>query len=224
MGGGIGDPAEEAKALRAGGKAARGANFGQSGVGAGLCARRGRVRPNYPRAERGGCLHARVSGVGSRHQFRQPESDASAGSNCGGTRTAVGDPLRQWAGTYQSPFSGVVRGTKDELVHIQPGKPMQNGRVESFHGRLREECLNLSWFQNLFDARRKIAAWRTEYNEERPHSSLGYKTPKEFAAAQAANFYRAEPGPEASNAGPLPQTPIPAQTGDRAVVTCRILT
>lgn len=111
-----------------------------------------------------------------------------------------------------------------ELVHIQPGKPMQNGRVESFHGRLREECLNLSWFQNLFDARRKIAAWRTEYNEERPHSSLGYKTPKEFAAAQAANFYRAELGQEASNAGPLPQTPIPAQTGDRAVVTCRILT
>jgi hypothetical protein len=62
------------------------------------------------------------------------------------------------------------------------------------------------------------------YNEERPHSSLGYKTPKEFAAAQAANFYRAELGQEASNAGPLPQTPIPAQTGDRAVVTCRILT
>ncbi|HET7209088.1 MAG TPA: IS3 family transposase [Terriglobales bacterium] len=96
-----------------------------------------------------------------------------------------------------------------ELVHIQPGKPMQNGRVESFHGRLREECLNLSWFQNLFDARRKIAAWRTEYNEERPHSSLGYKTPKEFAAAQAANFYRAELGQEASKAGPLPQTPSP---------------
>jgi len=111
-----------------------------------------------------------------------------------------------------------------ELVHIQPGKPMQNGRVESFHGRLREECLNLSWFQNLFDARRKIAAWRTEYNEERPHSSLGYKTPKEFAAAQAANFYRAELGQEASNAGPLPQTPIPAQTGDGAKGSCRILT
>jgi len=111
-----------------------------------------------------------------------------------------------------------------ELVHIQPGKPMQNGRVESFHGRLREECLNLSWFQNLFDARRKIAAWRTEYNEERPHSSLGYKTPKEFAAAQAANFYRAELGQEASNAGPLPQTPIPAQTGDGAEKSCRILT
>lgn len=68
-----------------------------------------------------------------------------------------------------------------ELVHIQPGKPTQNARVESFNGRLREECLNLSWFQNLFDARRKITAWRTEYNEERPHSSLEYQTPKEFA-------------------------------------------
>jgi putative transposase len=78
-----------------------------------------------------------------------------------------------------------------ELVHIQPGKPTQNGQVESFHGRLREECLNLNWFQNLFDARRKIAVWRVEYNEERPHSSLGYKTPKEFAA-QAATFYTAE--------------------------------
>jgi len=73
---------------------------------------------------------------------------------------------------------------KIELVHIQPGKPTQNARVESFHGRLREEFLAVSWFDNLFDARRKIAAWRTEYNEERPHSSLGYRTPAEFAAAQ----------------------------------------
>ena len=47
-----------------------------------------------------------------------------------------------------------------ELIHIQPGKPTQNAHVESFHGRLREECLRVSWFQNLFDARRKIAFWR----------------------------------------------------------------
>src|SRR5438477_2317710 len=73
-----------------------------------------------------------------------------------------------------------------ELVHIQPGKPTQNAHVESFHGRLREECLMVSWFQNLFDARRKIAAWRIEYNEARPHSSLGYRTPKEFATAMRA--------------------------------------
>ena len=68
-----------------------------------------------------------------------------------------------------------------ELVHIQPGKPQQNGYVESFHGKLRDECLNVSWFENLWDARRKIAAWRVEYNEERPHSALGYQTPAAFA-------------------------------------------
>jgi hypothetical protein len=50
---------------------------------------------------------------------------------------------------------------------------------------LRDECLNVSWFENLFDARRKIAAWQKEYNEERPHSSLGYLTPEEFARKAA---------------------------------------
>src|SRR5579871_5347190 len=74
---------------------------------------------------------------------------------------------------------------KIELVHIQPGRPMQNGRVESFHGKLRDECLRVSWFGNLFEARRKIVAWRTEYNQERPHSSLGYRTPAEFASEAA---------------------------------------
>jgi hypothetical protein len=78
-----------------------------------------------------------------------------------------------------------------------------------FTGRLREECLNLSWFQNLFDARSKIAAWHKEYNEERPHSSLGYRTPKEFAATQPADFYTAERGARDSNAVPCPSLPHP---------------
>ena len=89
-----------------------------------------------------------------------------------------------------------------ELIHIQPGKPTQNPHVESFHGRLREECLTLSWFQNLFDARRKISAWRIEYNEERPHSSLGYRTPKEFAtllkAAETGSALLAAPSSAAN--------------------------
>ena len=74
-------------------------------------------------------------------------------------------------------------------IHIQPGKPTQNGRIESFHGRLRDECLNTSWFWNLWDARCKIARWRIEYNQQRPHSALGYRTPAEFARdwAQAAS-------------------------------------
>jgi len=112
-----------------------------------------------------------------------------------------------------------------ELLHIQPGKPTQNARIESFHGRLREECLAVSWFQNLFEARRKIGAWRKEYNEERPHSSLGYKTPKEFAAAQALGFYTAVREERDSNAVPFPsRSSIPAQTQDAGTETCRILT
>jgi putative transposase len=58
----------------------------------------------------------------------------------------------------------------------------QNAHLESFNGRLRDECLNANWFRNLMDARAKIGAWRDEYNGERPHSSLGYQTPNDFAA------------------------------------------
>lgn len=68
-----------------------------------------------------------------------------------------------------------------QLLHIQPGKPVQNGQAESFNGRLRDECLNANWFTNLADARNKIAQWKQDYNGERPHSSLGYRTPNEFA-------------------------------------------
>jgi putative transposase len=71
---------------------------------------------------------------------------------------------------------------KINLVHTQPGKPTQNGYIESFNGKLREECLRISWFQNLFEARRIIADWRRDYNENRPHSSLNYLTPAVFAA------------------------------------------
>jgi putative transposase len=66
--------------------------------------------------------------------------------------------------------------------YIQPGKPMQNGHIESFNGRLRDECLNPSWFRNLFDARGRMASWRDDYNSTRPHSSLDYRTPNDFAA------------------------------------------
>jgi len=97
--------------------------------------------------------------------------------------------------------------------------------IESFHGRLREECLSVSWFQNLFEARRKIAVWQKEYNEERPHSSLGYKTPKEFAEAHAVGFDTAVREERDSNAVPFPsRSSIPAQTGEGVDVSGRILT
>jgi len=67
------------------------------------------------------------------------------------------------------------------LEFIQPGKPVQNAYVESFNGRLRDECLNANWFTSLRDARRKIETWRQDYNQQRPHSSLNYLPPAEFA-------------------------------------------
>ncbi len=67
------------------------------------------------------------------------------------------------------------------LEFIQPGKPVQNAYIESFNGRLRDECLNANWFTSLTDARRKIETWRRDYNELRPHSSLNYLPPAEFA-------------------------------------------
>ncbi len=69
-----------------------------------------------------------------------------------------------------------------KLSYIQPGRPMQNGHVESFNGKLRDECLNLHWFVTLVQARAILAAWRRHYNEERPHSSLGNRTPRDFVA------------------------------------------
>lgn len=69
------------------------------------------------------------------------------------------------------------------LHFIDPGKPTQNAYIESFNGKLRDECLNANYFLSLDDARRKIEAWRVAYNTARPHSSLGYRSPAEFITA-----------------------------------------
>jgi putative transposase len=82
--------------------------------------------------------------------------------------------LDQWA--YEN---------KVTLHFITPGRPMENGYIESFHGKFREECLNEHWFLNLDDARETIEAWRIDYNRVRPHSSLGYLTPEAFATGCA---------------------------------------
>jgi putative transposase len=82
-----------------------------------------------------------------------------------------GHVLDQWAAT---------RGVT--LHFIEPGKPVQNAYIESFNGRLRDECLNSSWFTGLDDARVTIEHWRRDYNEVRPHGSLAGCTPEEFAS------------------------------------------
>ena len=83
-------------------------------------------------------------------------------------------------------FTGVAldRWAAERGVHqhfIRPGKPMENGYIESFNGKLRDECLSGNWFISLADARAKIGAWRNDYNSIRPHSSLDNQTPTEYA-------------------------------------------
>jgi putative transposase len=74
-----------------------------------------------------------------------------------------------------------------ELLFIRPGKPIENAFIESFNGRFRDECLNSHWFTGLDDARHRIETWRLDYNQVRPHSALGGKTPAEFASAAVAS-------------------------------------
>jgi putative transposase len=74
-----------------------------------------------------------------------------------------------------------------ELDFSRPGKPTDNAKVESFNGRLRQECLNAHWFLSLEDARHKIDEWRQYYNETRPHSALQWATPAEFARQAREN-------------------------------------
>ncbi len=90
-----------------------------------------------------------------------------------------------------SEFSGRVleawaMGNNVQLCFIRPGRPVENGFIESFNGRLRDECLNVEWFASLDDARQKLARFREHYNHQRPHSSLADRTPAAFAAQIAA--------------------------------------
>ena len=86
----------------------------------------------------------------------------------------VSRALDQWAYLHQVT-----------LDFSRPGKPTDNAVVESFNGRLRDECLNAHWFLSLADARSKIEAWRRHFNESRPHTALGWLTPMEFALLAA---------------------------------------
>lgn len=104
--------------------------------------------------------------------------------------------------------------------YIAPGKPMQNGFVESFNGRMRDELLNETMFRSMAHARAVIRAWATDYNEERPHSALGYQTPKAFAgdlltatdtcAASSENSAHMSVAPPAPIGVSTKRAPVPA--------------
>ena len=100
---------------------------------------------------------------------------------------------------------------------IAPGKPMQNGFVESFNGRMRDELLNETLFFDLDDARAKLAAWVADYNEQRPHSALGYITPAVCAAALTAT------GDRLRNTDQLCRSPV-ASTAPHSALSAAALT
>lgn len=102
----------------------------------------------------------------------------------------AGKAMETWA--YQN-------GVKLDL--IRPGKPVENGYIESFHGRLRDECLNGEIFFGVTDAREKLERWRRDYNERRPHSSLDDRTPAEFANVVGQRSFTL---PIVPKAGPQP--------------------
>ena len=97
------------------------------------------------------------------------------------------------------------RGIKHQF--IDPGKPTQNAYVESFNGKLRDECLNESWFLGVLDAKQITGVWRVDYNRVRPHSSLGDRTPEEFAAGLASGREVLPPWGEDAGEGLQPQAP-----------------
>ena len=93
-------------------------------------------------------------------------------------RGAVADNGPEFAGRALDLWAH-ERGLK--IDYIRPGKPVDNAFVESFNGRFRDECLNESWFLTLQEAREAIETWREDYNEVRPHSALGGRSPSEYA-------------------------------------------
>jgi putative transposase len=86
------------------------------------------------------------------------------------------------------------------LSFVRPGNPNENAYIESFEGKFRDECLNEHWFITVARARSIIEAWRIEYNTERPHSSLGNRTPYELATARAIEAKECVSLPADSNA------------------------
>lgn len=89
-----------------------------------------------------------------------------------------------------SEFAGKVMDRwaherKIEIDFSRPGKPTNNATIKSFKGRLRQEYLNENWFLSLADAKQNIEAWRTFYNQVRPHSALAWATPSDYARTHA---------------------------------------
>ncbi len=109
------------------------------------------------------------------------------------------------------------RDMKVDWHFIAPAKPMQNGFVESFNGRMRDELLNERLFFSLDDARRQISAWVADFNHQRPHSSLGYLTPAAFAANLSATADQLRNPDQLRRSSVAPPAPVGAKSAEALI-------
>lgn len=109
---------------------------------------------------------------------------------------------------------GWLKAQGTQTIYIEPGKPWQNGYGESFNSKLRDECLNANAFVSVIEASVELEAWRTWYNRERPHSSLGYQTPAEFKQRCCCG----SPASDASGANSTTEPPIGVTLGQTALL------
>ncbi len=106
-----------------------------------------------------------------------------------------------------------------ETIYIAPGSPWENPFIESFNGSLRDECLNMEVFAGLREAQELVENWRCEYNDLRPHSSLGYKTPSEFARTWGEKDRPENPARAASSLRPTASANLQRQTEEAEILS-----
>ena len=116
------------------------------------------------------------------HAERDRPPHADLCRDRGGARIQLGRRDRAPKLLDPNAFDAWAWGRAIAVHFITPGKPTENGIVESFNGKLRDECMNASWFERIEDAKVGIESWRRDYNARRPHSALGNATPEAFAA------------------------------------------
>ena len=181
--GGGSDRANE-KAEGTSAAAARGAGIGAAAgpeVVDGLRGAASAGRALDPCTDGGRPVHARVRDAAGRQHVEWREGRCGLGQGAVAARSAGVDHRGRTEFTSKALDHWAYRNGV-HLDFIRPERPVENGYIESFNAKLRDECLNLEVFFNLADARRKLYLWRRDYNHQRPHSALDDRTPAEFAA------------------------------------------
>ena len=165
-----------------------------------------------------------VCSSGDRRRWSHPLYPRHRGAVAAGecARSSALPAQRQWAGIRLQSAADLDRRTRHRYRIDRAGKPWQNGVVESFNGKFRDECLSLEWFRSRAEAKVLIEKWRQHYNEIRPHSSLDYLTPNEFVARAARPAPRHATGRDAAVCGASAPRPVAQSSRQGQVQQARV--